>query len=466
MGEATVGVRAAILQLPAGEGWGEGESVWRLVGYKFTIPLAVQGTELRPAAGAGGNSLARGWDCSYVRLVSPRTKPVGKHLNPPAAAAPAALRRAAEARLEARPTPRAPQSEADLRRLQHELEVHQIELEMQNEELRAAKAELSASVERYTDLYDFAPAGYLTLASDGTIELANFAGATLLGLERGRLVGRRFGLFVAEADRPAFAALLTRTFASEDKQTAELLLATGRVVRLKATRTPDGQRCRVMLVDITERHEAEAALKQQRAELQLVLDSVPALIFYKDREGRFLQVNQCLAQAVGLPVEAFLGKTDAELGSRFAELYRADDERVMSSGLSVRHREEQLHTATGDRWLQTDKMPLRDEAGRVVGVIGLSVDITERKRAEVALLASELRYRRLFEAAKDGILILDADTGMIVDVNPFLVELLGFSHAGFLGKKVWELGFFKDIIANEANFAELASSQQMPKFSF
>ena len=72
-----------------------------------------------------------------------------------------------------------------------------------------------------------------------------------------------------------------------------------------------------------------------------------------------------------------------------------------------------------------------------------------------ALTASELRYRRLFEAARDGILILDAKTGMVVDVNPYLVELLGVTREVFLGKKVWELGFFHDRITNEANFAEL-----------
>jgi PAS domain S-box-containing protein len=71
------------------------------------------------------------------------------------------------------------------------------------------------------------------------------------------------------------------------------------------------------------------------------------------------------------------------------------------------------------------------------------------------LRASELRYRRLFEAALDGILILDAGTGMVVDVNPFLVKLLGYSREVFLGKKIWELGIFKDLIANEEDFRRL-----------
>ncbi len=75
--------------------------------------------------------------------------------------------------------------------------------------------------------------------------------------------------------------------------------------------------------------------------------------------------------------------------------------------------------------------------------------------AKQALEASELRYRRLFETAKDGILILDAETGMVVDVNPFLIHLLGYSHEQFVGKAVWELGFFRDVLANRDKFLEL-----------
>jgi PAS domain S-box-containing protein len=84
---------------------------------------------------------------------------------------------------------------------------------------------------------------------------------------------------------------------------------------------------------------------------------------------------------------------------------------------------------------------------------------TERKRGEEKLILSETRYRRLFESAKDGILILDAETGLIVDVNPFLITLLGYSHEAFLGKNIWELGFFKDIVANKANFLELQQNE-------
>ena len=88
-----------------------------------------------------------------------------------------------------------------------------------------------------------------------------------------------------------------------------------------------------------------------------------------------------------------------------------------------------------------------------------SRQITNLKRSEEALLVSELKYRRLFEAAKDGILILDYETGTVVDVNPFLIQLLGLKQEEILGKKIWELGFFKDVAANQANFLELQQKE-------
>src|SRR5208283_97157 len=82
-------------------------------------------------------------------------------------------------------------------------------------------------------------------------------------------------------------------------------------------------------------------------------------------------------------------------------------------------------------------------------------EIEMRKNAEMDLVSSEIKYRRLFEAAKDGILIINAETGEIRDVNPFLIELLGFSKAEVIGKSFWDIDLFRDIVANKANFLEL-----------
>jgi PAS domain S-box-containing protein len=140
------------------------------------------------------------------------------------------------------------------------LEVHQIELEMQNEELRKTRDEMEAGLERYSDLYDFAPVGYLTLDREGTIKEANLTSASLLGIERSRLVKRRFGFCVSAPDLPAFNAFLARVFESKVREFCEVtLLKEGKPqveLRLAAV-AASGQECRAVLEDITVHKRAE-----------------------------------------------------------------------------------------------------------------------------------------------------------------------------------------------------------------
>jgi two-component system, cell cycle sensor histidine kinase and response regulator CckA len=181
------------------------------------------------------------------------------HTLPPTAAE---LRRRAEERLREQP-PGTGQAltDADTQRLVHELQVHQIELEMQNEELQNARHELQAALEKYSDLYDFAPVGYLTLDREGTIRESNLASASLLGIERSRLVSRRFGFCVSPPDLPAFNAFLARVFASKAREFCEVtLLRDGKApvaVRIRAEVAAPGRECRAVFEDITEQKRAE-----------------------------------------------------------------------------------------------------------------------------------------------------------------------------------------------------------------
>ena len=175
---------------------------------------------------------------------------------------PAELRRRAELRLKDHPAKKPPsQADADNQRQLHELEVHQIELEMQNKELREAREATEALLEKYTDLYDFAPVGYLTLDHDGVICEANLAGASLLGIARSALINGRFGHFVSATDRPAFGAFLQEAFASKVRQSCDVTLQVeGRPpieVELEAIAFESGQGCRVAVTDITARKRAE-----------------------------------------------------------------------------------------------------------------------------------------------------------------------------------------------------------------
>ena len=134
-------------------------------------------------------------------------------------------RRDAETRLRQRAKAQGlPQSEADAKKLVYELEVHQLELEMQNAELREARGEVEALLQTYTALYDFAPVGYLSVDQSGMILEGNLAGAALLGLERSRLLHRRLRDFLAVSDRPGFEAFLKKIISSGDKQLCKVSL--------------------------------------------------------------------------------------------------------------------------------------------------------------------------------------------------------------------------------------------------
>jgi two-component system CheB/CheR fusion protein len=116
-------------------------------------------------------------------------------------------------------------------------------------------------------------------------------------------------------------------------------------------------------------------------------------------------------------------------------------------------------TTEDGRWYNVRIMPYRTLDDRIDGLVITFIDFSLAKKAEIELKISETRYRCLFESAKDGILILDAETGKILDVNPFLVDLLGYSKEQFIEKSIWQIGFLKDVIANKEKFLELQQKE-------
>ncbi len=177
----------------------------------------------------------------------------------------------------------------------------------------------------------------------------------------------------------------------------------------------------ISVQDVTELHNAETALRQVNAqlhqkfgELQTILDSVHALIFYKDKENRFLLVNRALAEAMGTSRELLEGKSAADLyPSGQAQAYWRDDLEVIASGQPKLGIVEPA-TVRGDvRWFQTDKIPYRDPQGNIIGVIGLSLDISEHKRMEEALERSVRRFELLAQTA--GELLQSTNPQKIVD---------------------------------------------------
>ena len=152
--------------------------------------------------------------------------------------------------------------DADAHKLLHELQVYQVELEMQNDELRAARANAEVLAEKYAELYDFAPVSYLTFDRDGTICQANLACASLLGNERSLLIRKRLALHVAAEDRPVFDGFIKRVFATNAIQSCEVtMIRQGKPpaeVRIEAEVAVPGAECLAVMTDITERKRTEA----------------------------------------------------------------------------------------------------------------------------------------------------------------------------------------------------------------
>jgi PAS domain S-box-containing protein len=215
----------------------------------------------------------------------------------------AKLRHRAEARLRQqkhnrRAMARVPKLEADPQRSLYELQVHQVELEMQNAELHEARDRMEILLEKYTDLYDFAPVGYSSLDQQGQILEVNLTGAALIGVERSRLVTLRFPRFVAPASQPIFSAFLQQVFTGKGKQVCEAeLLKEGTVgfwASLHGTSAigiaDQGKWCRVAVSDITFVKQAEKA--QHRMETLAVANRE-----MKQEIARRLAVEQALKKS-------------------------------------------------------------------------------------------------------------------------------------------------------------------------
>jgi two-component system CheB/CheR fusion protein len=177
------------------------------------------------------------------------------------------LRQRAEKRVRARRTEHPKTPAADARRLVHELEVHQLELEMQNEELRAARAETEAHLERYKLLFDFAPTGYAILSADGVVREVNHVAATLLGSPRSRIIGGNFNAFLTGPDRSTLGLRLGKTLERETTEVFEVQLTKPGEIPLTAQLTARAlvrpePRVLLALEDVTERKLRERAQAQ------------------------------------------------------------------------------------------------------------------------------------------------------------------------------------------------------------
>ncbi|HMG76584.1 MAG TPA: PAS domain S-box protein [Pyrinomonadaceae bacterium] len=336
-------------------------------------------------------------------------------------------------------------------------------LETEISERVKVEGQLSENKARLAGIIDAAMDAIITIDSGQKIVMFNKAAEKMFGCLAAKVIGQPLDRFIPPRFTVSHAQDIRRfgetgvtTRAMGKTPAVNAVRADGEEFPVEASisqiEVGDQKLYTVIMRDITERKLAE----EDSLRLAAIVQSSEDAIIGKTLDGIITSWNKGAESLYGYSAEEVVGGSIAilapsghsdELTSILDRLRRVE---------SIEQFETERITKEGTRVLVSLTIsPIKNSSGQVVGASTIARDIGERKRAEEALRASELRYRRLFESAKDGILILDDASGQIVDVNPFLIEMLGYSKDELLGKELWEMGAFKDIVASREAFEEL-----------
>jgi PAS domain S-box-containing protein len=318
------------------------------------------------------------------------------------------------------------EGETDPMRLLHELEVHQIELEMQNEELKLAVEKAATA----TALYDFAPAGYYTLNREGIICQMNLSGAKLLGKERSNLISSNFNQFLTTDFLPVFNDFFRKIFETKEKQICELRLSLHGTptyfVHVEGIISDIANKCLLTAVDITESKQAEQIIAKSEANLNSLVNNQNESIWSIDRDYNIVIFNKFF-------LDEYFASNNVELkkgmnalkniSSNKRELWK----RKYDSALTGKRIYFEYSNYVGDElhYYEVSLNPIISD-GKVSGVSALSINITYRKRAEKALRLSESKYRKLHESMMDGFVYV-AMNGQIREFNESYARMLEYS---------------------------------------
>lgn len=381
------------------------------------------------------------------------------------------LRQRAEALLRATPTETPTMPTEDVQALVHELSVHQIELEIQNEELRNAQVELSHTRDRYADLYEFAPVGYMVLDRDGTILEANLTVASLLGVDRHHLLKSHLSKFVVRESQDELFLHQQAVFASNEKQTIEIKMheadGTPLTARLESIAFDvEDQRCyRTALLDITATHRVKEQLAASEQRYRRLTDAVIDYIFTVrvDKGGEMEATH-------GPNCEAIMGYTPDEFAANtqlWISIVPKEDRPLLEhhirqtlAGENPAPLEYRICRKDGTvHWVLRVTSPHHDEQGRLTAYDVLLRDITLQKKSEATLrelnidldqsladseeeLQKSIQQIKLFSEAiahlGEGVVIttdhLDWPGPSIVFVNAAMCRITGYTADELIGQ--------------------------------
>jgi PAS domain S-box-containing protein len=324
------------------------------------------------------------------------------------------------------------------------------QLQREIKERKRAEEALLESEKRYRLLFESTRDAIIIVGPDGRILSANPASAAMLSYESPEeLVGMPANeLYLDKEQRKAIIAKLMEkdyiddceiTFVKKDGTPVYVIASS--VVR----RDEEGNILRLegFFKDITERKRSEEELAQERNLLRTLIDNLPDYIFIKDTESRFIINNVAHARVLGVKApEEVVGKTDFDyFPQELAEQYYADEQELIQSGQPLINRVELTIDQEGRKqWLLTSKVPLYDNNGSIVGLVGISRDITEHKLAEEALQRETAKLGAMISDMKEGVVFADAQD-CIVEANPYFCQLMGMTRAEIINKTLWDLHY-------------------------
>lgn len=330
--------------------------------------------------------------------------------------------------------------------LLHELQVHQVELEIQNEALRAAQLALEESHARFVDFYEFAPVGYLTLNDEGLIADINAAGAALLGVERARLLQSPFAAYLIPENMELWYLHLASALKHAGKLVCELALRNDdglpRRVRLDSLRMArEGQRptLQIVLTDITDRKKSEAARQETLNRFEKLTELVPGVVYQfqmrRDGSTSMPYISNSFRELFRLDPAAVREDPSKVL----ARVHPDDLEALIASihasarNLMPWRHEYRLKFDDGSvRWVCGHSLPEKQADGSLLWH-GIMTDVTEHKRTEELLRDSEKRFRSFVENINDVLFVLSAE-GIFTYVSPQWTEAFGYQANEAIGR--------------------------------
>lgn len=312
---------------------------------------------------------------------------------------PPQLRDDAEAQLARTPPCEAPTRSAA--ELLHELQVRQIELETQNEALRQSLVTLEESRDRYVDLYEFAPVGYLTLSREARIAAINLTGATLLGDDRQTLLHQRFTRFVVAEDQDQWRRHFLHAVQPGGKQTCELRLrrcdGTLFAARLDClcTRSGGAPALRIAVTDISAYKQAQQSLLESQERFHSFMTHSPIASWIVDAEGRYQYVNPTYYKIFGVPATDMIGKRISEVyPPGLAAKYLHNNQAAIDAWQPIERVQPGMRADGSEGEFLVIEFPIRDASGQPM-LCGNALDITERRQAVTRLHAANQRLESL-----------------------------------------------------------------------